>query len=105
MPSEPELVALRRGEIYDPSKECQTDDHPDEPGASTGDDFDGKNNCTMTPPQGRKRKQNEQPEYLQKYEKHLGGSLDVGKDTAQSTKTSNRTYGNGKKIDAQHIDY
>ncbi|OXA51405.1 sperm-associated antigen 7 homolog [Folsomia candida] len=89
MPSEPELQALRRGEEYNPQWECQTDDHPDEPG--TGDD-EGKNNCTMTPPPGRGRKRKQQPEYLQKYEKHLGG-LEVAKDAAQSTESPNRTYG------------
>lgn len=60
-----------------------------------GDD-EYKNNCSVTPPasgaRGKKRKQ--QPEYLQKYEKHLGG-LEVAKDAAQSTHAANRTYGFG----------
>jgi len=91
MPSEPALMALRRGEPYNPAWECQSDEHPDE----EEEDEAGKNNCTITPPSSslkgsRKRKQ--QPEYLQKYEKHFGG-LDVGKDTAQSTQVSDRTYG------------
>lgn len=29
------LLALRRGEEYNPQWECQTDDHPDEPGKSS----------------------------------------------------------------------
>lgn len=51
----------------------------------------------MTPPPGRGRKRKQQPEYLQKYEKHLGG-LEVAKDAAQSTESPNRTYGFGNKI-------
>jgi hypothetical protein len=61
--------------------------------AKNGQDI-GQTDSTKSSSRGKKRKQ--PPEYLQKYEKHLGG-LEVGKDASQSTAAPNRTYGFGKK--------
>jgi len=71
-PSEGELAAMRRGEEY-----VATEDNSEE-------DEDEK------PVEANER--NMQPEYLNKYEKHLGG-LEVAKEAARSTKCENRSYG------------
>jgi len=71
-PCEAELNCLKRGEVYVP-REIESTEVEEE---------------SLVP---EKRNRKAQPEYLQKYEKHLGG-LDVAKAGAKSTETS-RSYG------------
>jgi len=74
VPTEPELVAMRRNEVYIPPP-AEDSNHEDEP--------------EEVIPTGTKKKL--QPEYLQKYQKHLGG-LAVAKDAAKTTVVQ-RSYG------------
>ncbi|CAG7833404.1 unnamed protein product [Allacma fusca] len=83
-PCEDEVIAMRRGEVYDPDakKLAPSDDQQDD-AAPSEEPTKGK------PRRGRHDES--KPEYLQKYEKHLGG-LAVAKDAARATGT-NRSYG------------
>jgi flagellar hook-basal body complex protein FliE len=82
IPTDTEMSCLKRGEVYDPKLELAKQQEELEESSSS---------ATTTTTQGTKRKRNAQPEYLQKYEKHLGG-LDVAKAGARSTETT-RSYG------------
>jgi len=83
-PIDAELLAMRRGDDFDPLEEPADDEEPSEE-----DSLQRK----------RKRRGGGAPggeKYLEKYEKHLGGSLSVAKDAAMSTKAeSSKAYGFG----------
>lgn len=79
VPCDAEIFAMKRGEVYNPESDCAVQDVVRE----VSQDVHKSNKKKM-------------PEYLQKYEKHLGG-LEVAKEAAKSTKTT-RTYGFGKLI-------
>ena len=80
-PCEDEIMAMRRGEVYDPN-------------AKNEDERAAEEEEPQPKSKQRRARQIEKPEYLAKYEKHLGG-LQVAKDAARSTET-NRAYGFGK---------
>lgn len=85
VPCEAEMLALRRREPYDPSTST-------EPAAETNEkdqDNDG------VPQKTRKGRNTSPPEYLQKYQKQLGG-LQFAKDAAIKAQAENRSYGFGK---------
>jgi len=77
-PSTDELSAMKRGVSYDPKQ--------------AKDNADDEAEEARTAKTSKKRNhQSTKSDYLQKYEKHLGG-LDVAKAAARSTET-NRSYG------------
>jgi hypothetical protein len=88
-PSDQELLAMRRGDEFDPTLVVAV---------ATNDEEE----CSQVRSVKRKHlQQHQEPtasgDYLHKYEKHLGGSLRVAKDAARSTKADNhRAYGEGE---------
>jgi len=84
VPYEAEMLALRRGEAYVPPSDSDSG-AAEEPHES--DDKDEE-----VPQKTRRNRNAPPPEYLQKYQKHLGG-MQFAKESAIKAQADNRSYG------------
>ncbi|CAL8113250.1 unnamed protein product [Orchesella dallaii] len=84
VPCEAEMLALRRGEAYLPPSDGDS--------IAEGEPHESSEKDEDAPQKTRRNRNAPPPEYLQKYQKHLGG-MQFAKEDAIKAQADNRSYG------------